>query len=79
MNYKNKFNLVCLFDVLEHIENDRETIKKISNILEINGYLFITVPAYQWLWSNHDISLMHKRRYNKKNIYKIISKNFVPN
>ena len=62
--YKKKFDLVCLFDVLEHIDEDERTLNKISNILKLNGYIFLTVPAYQWLWSGHDERLMHKRRYN---------------
>ena len=74
INYKEKFDLVCLFDVLEHINEDKETIDKISRILNQNGYIFITVPAYNWLWSEHDERLMHKRRYS---ITKL--KNILPN
>ena len=75
LDYQNQFNLICLFDVLEHINEDAETIKKAANILNKDGYIFITVPAYQWLWSDHDVRLMHKRRYNLKEITKIIPNN----
>ena len=77
LNYDYKFDLICLFDVLEHIKEDAETIIKISKILNSQGYVFITVPAYQWLWSDHDVKLMHKRRYNFHQIKKIIPSNFV--
>ena len=73
--YSEKFDLVCLFDVLEHIDEDKKTINNISNILESNGYIFLTVPAYQWLWSDHDVRLMHKRRYNIQKLKNILPKN----
>lgn len=72
INLQEKFDLVCLFDVLEHIEEDKETIHKLSSILSSNGHLFITVPAYNWLWSDHDERLMHKRRYSIKNLKKLV-------
>ena len=75
INFEDKFDLICMFDVLEHIEEDKETLSNIIKGLKNNGRLFITVPAYQWLWSQHDIKLMHKRRYNKDTLKKLI-KNF---
>ena len=62
-----------MFDVLEHIEKDKETIEKISKILKINGRILLTVPSYQWLFSKHDIKLMHKRRYTLNNLKKLIT------
>lgn len=73
LDYEEKFDLVCMFDVLEHIEKDKETIEKISKILKINGRILLTVPAYQWLFSKHDIKLMHKRRYTLNNLKKLIT------
>ena len=64
-----------MFDVLEHIDEDSETLSKTIKGLKNNGRLFITVPAYQWLWSQHDINLMHKRRYNSNTLKNLI-KNF---
>jgi SAM-dependent methyltransferase len=58
-----KFDLVCLFDVLEHIQNDVETLVAIKPLLAKGGSVLLTVPAYQWLWSSHDVFLHHKRRY----------------
>lgn len=59
-----KFDLVCLFDVLEHIEQDVETLMAIQKLLAAGGRILITVPAYRWLWSAHDTFLHHKRRYS---------------
>ncbi|RJF99361.1 class I SAM-dependent methyltransferase [Noviherbaspirillum saxi] len=58
-----QFDLVCLFDVLEHIDDDRQTLSAIKTLLGPDGRAVITVPAYQWLWSRHDEALHHKRRY----------------
>ena len=59
----NSFDLVCLFDVLEHIDEDEQSLKALRSLLKPGGHLIISVPAYQWLWSTHDVRLHHKRRY----------------
>jgi len=59
-----KFELVCLFDVLEHIDADVETLIAIKPLLADGGRVLITVPAHQWLWTAHDAFLHHKRRYS---------------
>lgn len=58
-----KFDLICMFDVLEHIEQDTETLLVLKKLLKKNGRILITVPAYQWLYGVHDEFLHHKRRY----------------
>jgi SAM-dependent methyltransferase len=50
-------------DVLEHIDEDAATLAEFFRILKPGGHAVITVPAYQFLWSEHDEALMHKRRY----------------
>ena len=45
---------IGLFDVLEHIEDDRGFLKELKRILSPNGRLYLTVPAYQTLWSSED-------------------------
>jgi SAM-dependent methyltransferase len=60
-----KFDLICLFDVLEHIEEDQKTLEAIGRMLDEGGRVLISVPAYQWLWSVHDEFLHHKRRYSR--------------
>lgn len=66
------FDMVGAFDVLEHIEEDVKALKEWKRVLKPNGAILITVPAYQWLWSNHDVSLHHKRRYNLKRLRKTV-------
>lgn len=59
-----KFDLVCLLDVLEHIEGDGEALARAGQLLAPGGRLLITVPAYSWLWSHHDDVHHHCRRYS---------------
>ena len=68
------FDLICMFDVLEHIEQDSETLTAIKKMLTKNGRLIITVPAYQWLYGAHDEFLHHKRRYSATQLRKKIIK-----
>jgi SAM-dependent methyltransferase len=65
-------DLICMFDVLEHIEQDTETLIAIKRLLAKDGRILVTVPAYQWLWSAHDEFLHHKRRYSANQLRQII-------
>jgi SAM-dependent methyltransferase len=58
-----KFDLVCLFDVLEHVEDDAATLAILRAHLAPGGAAIITVPAYKTLFGPHDVELHHKRRY----------------
>lgn len=67
-----RFDLICMFDVLEHIDQDTETLIAIKQLLAKNGRILITVPAYQWLWGAHDEFLHHKRRYSASELHQKI-------
>jgi len=55
---------VALFlDVLEHLDDDAAALRAAHAVLEPGGTLVVTVPAYRWLWSSHDVALGHRRRY----------------
>ena len=58
-------DIVIAMDVLEHIQDDYSALKQWKNTLKPNGLILISVPAFQHLWSNHDIFLGHHKRYNK--------------
>lgn len=70
----NKFNLKGVFalDVVEHIDDDRTILRKLFSVLQKDGYLIITVPAFPWLWSNHDDLHMHKRRYTRSQLKQLL-------
>jgi 2-polyprenyl-3-methyl-5-hydroxy-6-metoxy-1,4-benzoquinol methylase len=66
-----RYDVVTALDVLEHIEDDAQGLKEIARFLRHSGQIVITVPAYQWLWSEHDVISHHKRRYTEKHLRKI--------
>ncbi|MGA2071905.1 MAG: class I SAM-dependent methyltransferase [Terriglobia bacterium] len=56
-------DLLSSLDVLEHLENDMVALKEFHRVLRPEGFLVVAVPAYRFLWSEHDEALMHRRRY----------------
>lgn len=58
-----QFDLVCLLDVIEHVEDDLAALQKVQRLLKPGGRVLITAPAYRWLWSEHDVVHHHFRRY----------------
>jgi SAM-dependent methyltransferase len=57
------FDLVTCLDVIEHTPDDRRTLRELRRVTRPGGTLVVTVPAYQALWSAHDIVNGHYRRY----------------
>lgn len=62
------YDMVGAFDVLEHIDKQVGALKEWKRVIKDDGAIVITVPAYQWLWSDHDVSLHHQRRYTTKRL-----------
>lgn len=60
------YHLIALLDVLEHVDDRAESLASIATKLAPGGKILITVPAYQWMWSAHDLAHHHKLRYSKK-------------
>lgn len=56
-------DVVTALDVLEHVERDVEAMREILRVLKPGGILLATVPAFGFLWSEHDEALHHRRRY----------------
>jgi len=54
---------VGLFDVVEHIRHDGAFLSDVHRYLVPGGRVYITVPAFQWLWSREDVEAGHERRY----------------
>lgn len=69
-----EFDLVCLLDVLEHIEYDVSALVSASRLINANGHVLITAPAYQFLWSSHDDVHHHFRRYNKHSMRELVER-----
>jgi SAM-dependent methyltransferase len=56
-------DLLSALDVLEHMDDDMRALNEFHRVLASEGFLLMTVPAYRFLWSEHDEALMHRRRY----------------
>jgi len=69
-----QFDLVVLFDVLEHIEQDYTTLRRIHGCLKPGGRLLLTVPAFELLWSMHDAMHHHKRRYSLPPLIRLVER-----
>jgi SAM-dependent methyltransferase len=69
-----RFDLVLMLDVLEHIEADQESLRAVYDLLEPGGYYLLTVPALPALWSQHDLVNCHYRRYTLKSLHERIER-----
>ena len=76
MDSNRKFDTIIYIDVIEHIENDVEELKKAAHFLKPNGHIIILVPAHNYLFSKFDKSIGHFRRYNKEMLANTVPKGF---
>lgn len=58
-------DLIAALDVIEHVDDDAGAVAALGERLKPGGFMVTTVPAYQWLWSEHDAQHHHKRRYTR--------------
>lgn len=61
-----KYGLILMLDVLEHLDAPHEALRHAMSLLEPNGILVATVPAFLLLWTNHDELNQHRTRFTKK-------------
>ena len=61
----NKFDIVICLDVLGYFSDPRTAISELVRVLKKDGTLIINVPAFNWLYSYHDIAVGQQRRFNK--------------
>ena len=61
---------VCL-DVIEHLDDDLQTLRELRRVVRPGGRLLITVPAYPSLWSSHDVVNHHYRRYTRRSLLEV--------
>jgi len=73
--FRNDFDIIGIFDVLEHIDNDEKALAEINQALKPRGNLILTVPAYKLLWSYFDVNSRHKRRYNRGELIAKLERN----
>jgi SAM-dependent methyltransferase len=69
------FDLVCLFDTIEHIPDEDMVLREVRRVLRPGGSVFLSVPAYQWLWSHNDKTAHHCRRYTAGRLRSVLKRN----
>jgi 2-polyprenyl-3-methyl-5-hydroxy-6-metoxy-1,4-benzoquinol methylase len=74
MHHLGKYDSVFALNVVEHIEDDSLAIRNGHKLLKAGGKLVILVPAYQKLYNRFDRELEHFRRYTKKRLNNILTK-----
>jgi 2-polyprenyl-3-methyl-5-hydroxy-6-metoxy-1,4-benzoquinol methylase len=65
-------DLILMMDVLEHVDDDVALIRTYTDCMPRGSVVLVTVPAFQFLWSGHDIFLEHKRRYTRASLHRTI-------
>src|SRR5205823_6587749 len=73
MDTADTFDVIGSFDVLEHIQEDEEALRRIATALRPGGGLIVTVPQHQFLWSQSDESAQHVRRYERAELVRKVA------
>lgn len=73
-NWDSSFDVLLSFEVLEHIENDLETLQMWRSWLKPSGQLLISVPAHARMWTAGDIWAGHVRRYERRQLLTLLQK-----
>ena len=68
-----RFDLVVMTDVLEHLDDEAGALRALRARLRPGGWLLMTVPAMTWLWSDHDVTHHHRRRYVASELRSLVS------
>ena len=67
-----KTNLLLLLDVLEHVSDEKSFLHSLYKFLDKKSKIIVTVPAFQALFTDHDRYLKHYRRYNRKELVRVL-------
>jgi SAM-dependent methyltransferase len=70
--FRVRFHVVGMFDVLEHLEDDREALLRVRAMTEPGGVLLLTVPSRPSLWSYFDEAAQHQRRYTLRRLTDVV-------
>jgi SAM-dependent methyltransferase len=66
--FDGEFDVVCAFDVLEHVEEDEVALRQMHAATRPGGGIMVSVPQHRWLWSAGDDYAHHKRRYRRSEL-----------
>lgn len=73
-DWAGRFDLVCAFEVLEHIEDDLEAVRLWHSWLKPGGHLILSVPAHMKLWTARDEWAGHVRRYERDELKSVLTR-----
>jgi SAM-dependent methyltransferase len=68
------FDVVGAFDVLEHCQPEGTAVDELARVLRPGGRLLMSVPAYSWAWTDHDVQAGHYRRYTRPRLVEAIER-----
>ncbi|HEY0642124.1 MAG TPA: class I SAM-dependent methyltransferase [Nocardioides sp.] len=68
------FDVVSAFDVVEHCADDSRAVAELVRVLAPGGRMLLSVPAYQWAWSDHDVQAGHHRRYTRAELVGLVER-----
>jgi SAM-dependent methyltransferase len=68
-----QFDLVCAFDVMEHVEDDQRVFREVTRVLKGDGILICSVPLYAERWTAFDDWVGHARRYDPSELLAILA------
>jgi SAM-dependent methyltransferase len=66
------FDVVSAFDVVEHCADDARAVAELARVLVPGGRMLLSVPAYRWAWSDHDVRAGHHRRYTRPELVELV-------
>ncbi|MDB4793609.1 class I SAM-dependent methyltransferase [Methylacidiphilales bacterium] len=70
--FVDEFDVIGIFDVLEHIQEDERVLAQLHAALKPKGFMLLTVPQHTWLWSQMDEYGCHVRRYEAADLHRKI-------
>ena len=59
---------VTALDLIEHLDDDVAALGSFARVVDVGGVVIVAVPAYSWMWSEHDVRLGHRRRYTRRQL-----------
>jgi SAM-dependent methyltransferase len=71
--FRNEFDVIGAFDVLEHIEEDGDVMRQVASALRPGGVFLATVPQHRALWSRQDVHAHHVRRYSRARVRRLLA------
>jgi SAM-dependent methyltransferase len=68
-----RYSLILLLDVLEHLREPAAALRRARELLEPQGRILMTVPAFRWLWTEHDVMNEHLTRYDRSSLEALVA------